>query len=181
MKLALNVGCGNSSRENTHDLIKGPEWQHIRIDIDPKVQPDLIDDIRYLAKVGDESVDAIFSSHNLEHLHEYDAQAALRTFYRKLKSGGLCIIIVPDLAAACRQIAEGKMGVLYESPAGSVRAIDMLYGYAPYSYGNEYQFHRFGYTEETLFELITNAGFTNVKSAVDETYNVWGFGQKLRS
>lgn len=179
MKLALNVGCGNSSKENTHDLIKGPEWQHTRIDIDPSVHPDVIDDIRYLTKVQDASADAIFSSHNLEHLHEYDAQAAMRTFYRKLRSGGLCIITVPDLAAACRHIADGSTGVLYESPAGPVRAIDMLFGYTAYSYGNEYQYHRFGYTKESLFELITNTGFVNVKTDIDGALNVWGFGLKL--
>jgi SAM-dependent methyltransferase len=177
-KIALNVGCGTSQKENTHYLIQGEDWEHVRVDIDPEVNPDIIDDSSKLEKFPPNSVDAIFSSHNLEHLHEEDAKLALSTYYNRLKPGGICIIVVPNLRDACKHIAEGREDAVYLSPAGPIRALDMIYGFAPYTRNNVYQRHLWGYTSKSLHALFLEAGFENVQANGDDAYNVWAFGQK---
>ena len=67
------------------------------------------------------SVDAVWSSHNVEHLYGHQVPTALGEFNRVLKAGGLALITLPDLQTVCRSIAEGKLEpVLYQSPAGPV-------------------------------------------------------------
>ena len=178
MKIALNVGCGFSRRKDTHYLIQGEEWQHIRVDIDPEVKPDRIDDSSKLETFESKSVDAIFSSHNLEHLHKEDAKAALLTYHDKLKSGGLCIIVVPNFELACKHIAEGRDYPVYFSPAGGISALDMIYGYSKYTQNNVYMRHQWGYTRKSLISLFDDSGFKNVESSSDDAYNIWTFGIK---
>jgi SAM-dependent methyltransferase len=177
-KIALNVGCGFSRKKDTHYLIQGEEWKHIRVDIDISVKPDIIDDSSKLENFTSNSVDAIFSSHNLEHLHVEDAKEAMVTYLDRLKPGGLCIIVVPNFELACKHIAEGRDYAVYFSPAGGIRALDMIYGYSKYTRNNVYQRHQWGYTSKSLTELFTNTGFINVQSSADDAYNLWTFGQK---
>lgn len=178
-KIALNVGCGSSTKKDTHYLIKGDEWEHVRVDIDPAVNPDVIDDSSKLTMFPTMSVDAIFSSHNLEHLHVEEAKLALAVYYDRLKVDGICIIIVPSFETACRFIAEGKgNAVVYESPAGPIRALDMIFGYSLYTRDNVYQRHLWGYTTESLAELFTETGFKGVQSTTDSMHNIWAFGKK---
>ena len=64
-KTILHVGCG---RAPLPAHFRSPEWREIRYDIDPAVQPDLVGSMTEMAELRDASVDAIWSSHNLEHL-----------------------------------------------------------------------------------------------------------------
>jgi SAM-dependent methyltransferase len=47
----------------------------------------------------DNSFDAVFSSHMLEHLYREDAERCLSEIHRTLRPGGVCRIAVPDLDA----------------------------------------------------------------------------------
>ena len=71
-KTVLHVGCGHYDPKNLHPLFKPREWEEIRLDIDPHVRPDIINSITNMEDVKDGSVDAIWSSHNLEHLYAHD-------------------------------------------------------------------------------------------------------------
>src|SRR4051812_17644836 len=57
-----------------------------------------IADLRKRLPFADNSFDAVFSSHVLEHLHRNEALALLKEAYRVLKPGGRCRSLVPDLA-----------------------------------------------------------------------------------
>ena len=103
-----------------------------RLDIDPAVQPDVIGTMTDMAAVASESVDAIFSSHNIEHLYPHEVPLALKEFLRVLKPDGFFVVTCPDLQSVCALVAQGKLTeAAYQSPAGPIAAIDILYGHAP--------------------------------------------------
>ncbi len=69
MRQLLHIGCGHKRKDQTTNGFNLPEWGEIRFDIDPAVEPDITGSMIDMAAVETESVDAIFSSHNLEHLY----------------------------------------------------------------------------------------------------------------
>ena len=73
----LHVGCGPKNGTGLHPAFTGPDWVEVRLDIDPAVQPDLVGSITDLSVLGDATVDAVWSSHNLEHLEPHEVPLAL--------------------------------------------------------------------------------------------------------
>ncbi|MGZ8317123.1 MAG: hypothetical protein ACXW3B_18395, partial [Telluria sp.] len=61
----LHVGCGPIRSDRLPVCFRSDAWQEIRLDIDPRVQPDIVGTITDLSMIPDNSVDAIWSSHNL--------------------------------------------------------------------------------------------------------------------
>ena len=98
-KTVLNVGCGYPLRQKLHRHFHGPQWREIRLDLDPAVQPDIVCSITDMSPVATDSVDAIWSSHNLEHLQRHEVPLALAEFIRVLKPQGLLLLTLPDLRA----------------------------------------------------------------------------------
>jgi predicted SAM-dependent methyltransferase len=132
----------------------------VRLDVDPAVAPDIIGSMTDMSSVDNESVDAIFSSHNIEHLYPHEVPVALSEFVRVLKPDGFIVLTCPDLQAVCAMVAEDKLtDVAYESPAGPISPVDMLYGYRPaMALGNLYMAHRSGFTEKVLSATLRVAG-----------------------
>lgn len=52
----------------------------MRLDIDYQVKPDLVSSITNLSILDDNSVDAVYSSHNLEHIYNFEVPIALAEF-----------------------------------------------------------------------------------------------------
>lgn len=67
MKIFLHVGCGPKRKDRTTTGFNIPEWHEQRLDIDESVNPDIVGTMTDMSAVASESVDAIFSSHNIEH------------------------------------------------------------------------------------------------------------------
>ena len=148
----LHVGCGNKDKSSTTPGFNTPDWEEIRFDIDENVAPDFVGSMTEMTCIASESVDAIYSSHNIEHLYPHEVGSALTEFYRVLKHNGFIFITCPDLQSVCKLVAEDKLlEVAYDSAAGPISAIDMLYGHRPMlKAGNLYMSHRSGFTEKTL-------------------------------
>lgn len=164
MKKVLNVG-GNTKRIAIPAQYDG--WQHDLLDIDPSVKPDIVADARNLFQLPRADYDAVYCSHNLEHFYLHDAKKVLRGFKHVLKPDGHAHIIVPDLQQVMRRVVNGKldiMDVLYTSPAGPIRVLDVLYGHQGIieSSGQEYFAHKMGFTPTSLNRLLTQAGFPMV-------------------
>ena len=174
----LHVGCGGSPLP---DLWKG--WEEIRFDADPQCGADLIGDMLDIP-MDDDSVDAVYTSHTLEHVTYHDGVRALREFRRVLKPGGQVWVIVPNVLAAAELIAkEGLYAKVYDAPCGPVHAADMLWGHQGLIEGEKgeraYRFaHRFGYTADTLTASLKLAGFNNVKSDAFHYWDVAATGTK---
>ena len=55
-------------------------WIELCLDIDEQVSPDIVGTMTNMSAVADTSVDAIFSSHNIEHLYPHEVPLALKDF-----------------------------------------------------------------------------------------------------
>ena len=116
-----------------------------------------------------QSFDAVWSSHVLEHLYAHEVYPALRQFFRVLKPDGFALIMSPDLEAVARYIVNhGIAAVAYESPAGPIRPLDMLYGHSrAIEEGHVHMAHRTGFTAERLGNLLLSAGFSTVSTRTE--------------
>ena len=157
----LHVGCGSATKARTTPYFASDLWREIRLDIDPGAHPDIVGSIVGLHSVADNSHDALFSSHNIEHLYPHEVPVALQSFRRVLKRDGHVVIACPDLESVCAHVAAGRlMEPLYNSPAGPVAAMDILYGYRPaINADSVYMAHRCGFIASTLREALHSAGF----------------------
>lgn len=171
----LHVGCGQARQERLPACFQAAQWQEIRFDIDPCVQPDIIGSITDLNAVASASVDAIWSSHNLEHLNSFEVPFALAEFKRVLKPDGFALISVPDLRAIARHIATDQLSEpLYQSASGPISALDVVFGHqASLASGNHFMAHRTGFTASTLGRSLLDAGFDEVRVHEGRRWDLW--------
>ena len=174
-KTVLHVGCGVHTPDKLHETFRGPDWRELRLDINPKVQPDIVASITDMAAVQTASCEALYSSHNLEHLHPHEVPGALAEFHRVLRPYGFALITLPDLQQVAEYIAAGQA----ESPVlmtnkGPITPLDILYGFRPFlAAGNLFMAHNFGFTAATLETALKEAGFAQVSVERDGAFNLW--------
>ena len=180
MKTFLHVGCGPKRKDRT--TAGFADWNELRFDIDESVQPDLVGTMTDMSSVSTGSVDAVFSSHNIEHLYPHEVPVALSEFLRVLKPDGFAVITCPDLQAVCALVAEDKLTEpAYTSPAGPIAPLDILYGHRPpMARGNLYMAHRCGFTEKVLSGTLQASGFKRVASMKrgDPYFDLWALATK---
>lgn len=166
MPVFLHVGCGPKKKNQTTRSFAADEWQELRFDIDPSVQPDLIGSMTDMSTVATESVDAVYSSHNIEHLYPHEVPVALKEFLRVLKPDGFLVLTCPDLQSVCKLIADNKLtDPAYTAPAGPIPPLDILYGHRPsLARGNLFMAHRCGFTQKVLDDTLIYCGFSSVAS-----------------
>lgn len=147
--MRLNVGCGKM-------ILDG--WVNVDVQANPKASrpPDLLSDIRKLP-IDDGSADVLMAVHVVEHFYRWEVGALLAEWRRVLKDGGLLILELPNLEAACRNVLAGltdQMGMwpLYGDPG----------------HKDPYMCHRWGWTPVTLARELEAAGFRNIKTAPTE-------------
>lgn len=156
----LHVGCGGD---------KLPPWLggHIetRLDIEPRNMPDIVADMLNMGEIGE--YDAVYTSHCLEHVYPHQVPVALAEFIRVLVSGGVAIIIVPDLEGV-----QPTDEVLYQSPAGPICGLDMIYGHRPSMEAFPHMAHHTGFTQATLRTALEAAGFVDITVARVPVFNL---------
>jgi SAM-dependent methyltransferase len=181
----LHVGCGYPSAHRLHAAFRNDdEWQEIRLDIDEKVKPDIVcSTVDMSGSVPSGSVDAIWSSHTIEHLYDHEAAAAFAEFRRVLSPGGFLLLRCPDLAAVVEcMLRDGIEHAAYESPAGPITPLDMLFGYRPaVAAGNHFMAHRTGFTDERMGRMLLEAGFAEVRTKRDGAYDLWAMALEPRA
>lgn len=172
-KKLLHVGCGPTNKYN----LKGfgsDDWLELRLDIDERAQPDIIGTLTDLSGVESSSVDVVYSSHSIEHIFSHEVQLALKEFMRVLKPDSFAIIRCPDMLSICKEVSEGKLtDVIYDSPAGPISPLDVIYGFGnSIKGGNKYMAHKTGFTFVTLDQALKNAGFARVYGGKYNKYNL---------
>jgi hypothetical protein len=117
-----------------------------------------------MSDIADRSVDAIFSSHNIEHVYPHEVVQVLQGFSRILADDGFVVLTCPDLQTVCEAVAQDKLlEPLYVSPAGPIAPLDILYGHRPsIAAGNHYMAHKCGFTFSVLRKLFLGNGFNSV-------------------
>jgi predicted SAM-dependent methyltransferase len=173
----LHVGCGarGSQRLNPvfHDQRK---WKEVRLDIDADVEPDIVCSSTNMRRhVADGSVDAVWSSHNIEHLFDHEVPMALGEFRRVLRDDGFALIRCPDFEEVARAIVEdGLESVAYVAAAGPITPLDMVYGHrASIAEGNVFMAHRTAFTDRRLGHLLIDAGFDDVRTLKAPNFDLW--------
>jgi SAM-dependent methyltransferase len=176
-KKILNAGCGSRNAGQIPGCFGGPDWLQIRLDIAPANEPDIVGSIVDMrANIGDAAFDAVYSSHAIEHLHAHEVIPAFREFRRVLKPGGFALVTCPSLLAISKLIlAEGAEAVAYESPAGPIRAIDMLFGHSEsIANGSTFMAHNTGFTAQRLGRVAMVSGFSEVRVIEGSCFDIWG-------
>ena len=160
MKTLLNVGCGWSNISNLKGF-NNDNWKEIRLDIDSAVKPDVVGSSTDMSMIETASVDAIYSSYNLDHIYAHEVPIALKEFYRVLNEDGIAVVRCPDIQTVCELIAQDKLlELLYESPIGPIYPIDVIYGNRwQIQNGNEYMTKKVGFTYSALNASFAEAGF----------------------
>jgi hypothetical protein len=178
-RVVLHVGCGPNPSELLAREFPAPAWAEVRLDIDANAAPDIVASITAMHMVESGSVDAVFSSHNLEHLFAHEVPLALREFSRVLGAQGFALIGVPDLQRVAERVANDQLlEAAYESAAGPISAIDMLYGHRGYvAAGMTFMAHKTGFTARSLANALVENGFARADVTRTE-WDLWAVGQK---
>lgn len=164
-KAILHIGPGHRNNgANLPAAFQGSEWKEIRLDIDPTNEPDIVGSMLDMTAVANESVDAIYSAHNIEHVYAHEVPTVLNEFLRVLKPDGFLVVTCPDLQTVCQLVADDKLrDAAYQSPAGPITPLDILYGHgAALAAGHHYMAHKCGFTLKTLTQSLQSAGFQTI-------------------
>jgi predicted SAM-dependent methyltransferase len=166
MATFLHVGCGHKRKHATTKGFDTPAWTEIRLDNDPKVKPDLVGGITQMSVVETDSMDAIFTSRHLEHLHAHEVPSVMKEFVRVLRPDGYMVINCADLQSVAALIAEDKlMHAAYQSASGPITPLDMVFGLQKsLARGDMHMAHRCGFTQKVLVATLKSCGFTAVAS-----------------
>lgn len=183
LKKVLNVG-GNSKKIPIPSCFDG--WQHDLLDIDPTGNPDLLCDARELKSLAPNQYDAIYCSHNLEHYFWHEVPKVLSGFHWLLKNNGFVFARVPDILSVLTLCYENKLDLddkLYDSPAGPIHVLDVIYGYRKQieQSGVEFFAHKTGFSKSILVKLFADCGFKYIFYKCDPLeVTIFAFKDSLR-
>lgn len=181
MATFLHVGCGTKHKNATTQGFNHADWKETRLDIDPRVTPDVVGNITHMPDIAAHSMDAVFSSHNIEHLHAHEVPLALNEFFRVLTNDGFLVLTCPDLQAVAAWIADDRLlQPAYTSAAGPITPLDMVFGFqAAIAHGNTHMAHRCGFTQTVLQASLKHAGFAATLSARrPDRFDLWAIASK---
>lgn len=178
-KKVLHVGCGPKNNPNLHDFFKDGSWDEVRFDINPGAEPDIVGDMLDMNMIENDQFDAIYSSHNIEHVFYHQVLTALKEFFRVLKPGGFAYMRTPDIQKVGEAVAKGNLeGGLYNSPAGPISGLDIMYGHSAHiAAGKTYMAHRTAFTAGTLASKLEAVGFDDIMVQRVE-YDLYAKGYK---
>jgi protein O-GlcNAc transferase len=161
-RILLHVGPGH--RDNgvqVPAVFQGSEWREVRLDADPGNEPDIVGSMLDMGMVATASIDAVYSAHNIEHVHTHEVAQVLQEFLRVLKPDGYLLVTCPDLQSVCQLVVEDKLEeVAYQSPAGPITPLDIMFGHgAAIAAGHPFMAHKTGFTLTSLTRILQQAGF----------------------
>lgn len=138
-----------------------PEWKILDIEARPEV--DFVGDAACLSQFEDNSIEAIYASHVLEHFYyglNDELINVLREWHRTLQPGGKLYISVPNLQVLCWLYLHPNL-----LPIERHHIMRIMFG----GQTNQYDVHKVGFDLDILALYLEEAGF-------DEYYQVQEFG-----
>ncbi|WP_448571850.1 class I SAM-dependent methyltransferase [Trichothermofontia sp.] len=130
---------------------KHSDWKILDIEARPEV--DFVCDAACLNQFEDDSVEAIYASHVLEHFHyalNNELINTLKEWHRVLQPDGKLYISVPDLKVLCWLYLNPNL-VAFERHY----LMRIMFG----GQTNEFDVHRVGFDADTLAMYLEEAGF----------------------
>jgi SAM-dependent methyltransferase len=180
----LNLGCGLNAPEGWLNVdgsfqvlfARKPKVRSLLVNVGlyPRSQADIAWpvnvlrlDLRRALPFEENRFAAIYSSHTVEHLFYGDAVALIAECFRVLKPGGICRIVVPDLAATVQRYLSTKadsedaanklMDELLLHPRTRETGLIGLY-HRLFAYHQ----HKWMYDASSLCKLMGDAGFVEI-------------------
>lgn len=149
-QIRLHIGCADIKIEG-----------FINIDARKTTATDLVANAWDLRSFQDNTVSFIYTRHMIEHLEPDDAISAVAEWFRVLEVGGIIQVICPDIEFHCRQF----LGMEQSTITNDQRAHAMagFFGWRiPSRGGNLHDNHRWGYSVDSLAEILVKAGFQSI-------------------
>lgn len=109
MKTLLHVGCGSSDIRHLPTYFNDGSWNELRYDINEAVLPDIVGSLQDMSMIEDGSIDALYSSHNIEHVWPFEVPQVLSEFARVLKPDGFAAVLCPDILSVAQAITKGYL------------------------------------------------------------------------
>jgi SAM-dependent methyltransferase len=162
VRTVLIAGCGDEGQQWTEQ-----GWSAVRLDIDPRTDPDIVASMTDLGDIG--PFDAVACNNALEHLYPHEVVKALAEFHRVLKPGGHVVIQVPDL-----QDVKANEDLI---PEIGMSGLHLFYGDPALLEEFPYMAHHSGFVADTLRRVMEKAGFTVTAKRLG-CYQLMGVGVK---
>ena len=104
-KTYLHVWRTGTAYESQNKMMYHNEWTNIKFSIlpFPSTEYVLSYDIRRALPYADNTFDAVYTNHVLEHLTPEEGEFFASELFRVLKPGCICRVVVPDLESSCRE------------------------------------------------------------------------------
>ncbi len=150
--LRLNLGCGDK-------ILPG----YVNVDVAQAragMKPDVICDLHDLAPFDDASVDEILCVHVVEHFWRWEIRDVMREWARVLKPGGRMVIECPNILSACQTFLENPRQFSRDDQDGQ-KTMWVFYGDPKWK--DPLMIHRWGYTPDSLKELLAEVGLADVR------------------
>lgn len=179
-KVVVSFGYGTAFEGRLHKFFKPAEWSEVRVDQDKKTKPDIQTSLHNVEMLKDASVDGVWLGHVLQRLPFHRARAVVDEAMRVLKEDGVFLAAVPDAQLAATYLANGEFEkAVYTAPAGSVTALDLLYGFQKsIEKGDLTSHHLSGYTPESFGIFLRGAGVCNLNMQRQHV-DIYALGKKL--
>lgn len=152
--IRLNIGCGDK-------ILPG----YINVDV---VQaragktPDVIADVRDLSVFDTGYADEVMAIHVVEHFWRWEVENVVSEWIRVLKPGGLLVLECPNLLSACEALLADPYRAAQSDQAGQ-RSMWVFYGDPQWK--DPLMVHRWGYTPDSLKEMLQGLGLVDVQQA----------------
>lgn len=161
--MKLNIGAG-------HRRIEG----YTGVDITQRPGADIIAPAHEIP-LPDGCAEEVMAIHLLEHLFPWDALTAVREWHRLLKPGGVLILELPNLRKCCENIVSGRTeGGKHPNQLG-------MWGiYGDDRAEDPFMLHRWGFTPETLADLLKQGGFSRIVETVPRFHPAGRFTRDMR-
>ncbi|HEY0836634.1 MAG TPA: methyltransferase domain-containing protein, partial [Azospirillum sp.] len=148
----VNLGCGDTLRPG-----------YVNVDIAEAragVRPDVLCDLHRLTPFADASADEVLAVHVVEHFWRWEVVDILREWARVLKPGGRMVLECPNLRTACEQFLKDP-DAFAQADARGQHTMWVFYGDPQWR--DPLMVHRWGYTPETLMQVMAEAGLVDLR------------------
>ena len=126
------------------------------LDANPEYRPDYCETLPPLPRhLRTGEWEEIYLIHGIEHFHPWEARELLTQIYEALAPDGTLILEQPDISIAAR-VMLGQMEPMTAEPEAS--GINAIFGDPRYE--NPLMSHKWGWTPETLTNLLVECGFS---------------------
>lgn len=145
-----------------------PDWKILNIQDADYV--DFVGDCRDLSQFEDESIEAIYASHILEHLgYQEELPMALAECHRVLTSGGQLMISVPNFGVLCQMFISELI-----DDQQRWTLMRLMFG----GQVDSFDFHKIGFIEPFLVQYLDQTGFSATERV--EEFNLFDDTSKMR-